>query len=644
MNRAFREAYDRELALLKERSKDFAADYPGIADRLGGLLEENLDPAVAGLLEGSAFLAARVQLKIDDEFRTFTHALLDQVFPDALSPTPSVMLARANPPYDASGLEDGEVTFDAGDYLDARYMDADKRVSCRFRLCAPLTLWPLKLSKAVYHGAPASLSALGQDLLEGTKAGFEIELSRLNPSGQPDDAGPISGVAVDDLPIYITAPMNLGAQLYEQLFCDSTRISIRYLNRHGDATFRRLPPGTIEQVGFDQDNWLFPHTGRLFDGFSILREAFTFQRKFLGFRLTGLRDALRGINTSNAQIVIEFKRANDILNTRFEPEHLNLFTAPAVNLFEESSSQVRLDRKKHEYIVVPDSSPVTHYEIHDIAEVYAHYKGHQAKVRVYPLYGLPPDGHEPSNVLYFTSSRKARRLTDKERRFGSTRARYRGTETFISLYEPPDAEPAQRLQVKALCSNRHLTEYLPIAQGDNDFYLCEDQSVTLTCVAGPTPPRDALVDIDARSGHRSRAGDNYWRLLSYLSLSHHGIDGRGNGEQAAAALREMLSLFADLSDTVTESQLQALRKVETRPVVRTVARTDGFHPARGIEVRVTFDEDAFDTTGIVLFGAVIDRFLAEYSAINSFTQCVIVSEQRGELKVWPPRTGHGPIL
>ena len=80
MKRAFRDAYNRELAILKERSTEFAADYPGIADRLGGLIEENLDPALQGLLEGSAFLAARVQLNIEEQFRTFTEELLDQVW------------------------------------------------------------------------------------------------------------------------------------------------------------------------------------------------------------------------------------------------------------------------------------------------------------------------------------------------------------------------------------------------------------------------------------------------------------------------------------------------------------------------------------------------------------------------------------
>ncbi|MBL3567615.1 type VI secretion system baseplate subunit TssF, partial [Rhodovulum sulfidophilum] len=89
MNPALRDTYNRELALLKERTAEFARDYPGLADRLGGLMADNLDPTVAGLLEGSAFLAARVQLKLQDEFRGFTEALLDQVFPDALAPTPS---------------------------------------------------------------------------------------------------------------------------------------------------------------------------------------------------------------------------------------------------------------------------------------------------------------------------------------------------------------------------------------------------------------------------------------------------------------------------------------------------------------------------------------------------------------------------
>ena len=53
MDRGFLEAYNRELALLYEGAKEFAEDYPGIAERLGGLTQDNLDPAVAGRLRAA---------------------------------------------------------------------------------------------------------------------------------------------------------------------------------------------------------------------------------------------------------------------------------------------------------------------------------------------------------------------------------------------------------------------------------------------------------------------------------------------------------------------------------------------------------------------------------------------------------------
>jgi type VI secretion system protein ImpG len=84
--------------------------------------------------------------------------------------------------------------------------------------------------------------------------------------------------------------------------------------------------------------------------------------------------------------------------------------------------------------------------------------------------------------------------------------------------------------------------------------------------------------------------------------------------------------------------------VASRPVTRSIRRGGGYHAARGIEVTLTFDERAFEGSGVMLLGAVLDRFLAEYASINSFTQVVIRSDQRNVIKTWPPRTGQGPLL
>src|SRR3954467_3019602 len=120
MNREFLDLYNRELQLLNEQAREFAVEYPGIAERLGGILEDRIDPMVGGLLEGAAFLAARVQLKIKHEFPEFTNNLLEQLVPHYLAPTPSAMLVRAEPPFAEPNLKDG-LRLESGSYLEARY-------------------------------------------------------------------------------------------------------------------------------------------------------------------------------------------------------------------------------------------------------------------------------------------------------------------------------------------------------------------------------------------------------------------------------------------------------------------------------------------------------------------------------------------
>ena len=57
--------------------------------------------------------------------------------------------------------------------------------------------------------------------------------------------------------------------------------------------------------------------------------------------------------------------------------------------------------------------------------------------------------------------------------------------------------------------------------------------------------------------------------------------------------------------------------------MRRIRQRSGIGAARGIEITVTIDEKAFEGTGVFLLGAVLDRFFAEYSGFNHFTQTVI---------------------
>jgi type VI secretion system protein ImpG len=653
MNKEFLDAYNRELAILYERSKEFAEEYPGIAERLGGLTEDKLDPGLAGLLEGTAFMAARIQLKLQSEFSTFTYALLEQLLPNYLAPTPSSMIVQAKPDFTEKDLEKGE-KFPEGSYLDATYVEREQRVSCRFRLSAPLELWPFDLDRAAYLPSPGPIQSLGIDVLPETAAGLRLRLFRRTTNEEVDpDATPKKGekplqvntVRADKLTFHLAGNMAEVVSVYEQIFANTCRITLRYMDRHGDPVFIPCPPDFVEQIGFDREESLYPEDERMFKGFAILRDFYTLPQKFMGFRLTGLRKLLKQIPSHAFDIIFEFETSQPKLGALIGLDNFRLYSAPAINLFEERCSRVRPDPKFNEFLVVPDSSPSVHYEIHSVVDVHAHYPGVRTKVPVNPLYSLPDGEVRPQEALYFSNRRRPKRLTERERRFGFG-SDYVGTETFMSLYEPAgldDEERVQRLQVIAMCSNRHLVTQLPIGQSSVDFRLTDDVNIPLACIHGPTAPRGSIAEMERNDPRTGNHGEVLWRLINMLSFNHLGLKDRHSSDPAGG-LREILSLFSDLGDSITERQLRGLSGVASRPITRSLRRDDGYHAARGTEVKVTFDERAFEGSGIMLLGSVLDRFFADYTHVNSFTETVLMSEQRGEVMRFAPRSGTGPLL
>ena len=61
---------------------------------------------------------------------------------------------------------------------------------------------------------------------------------------------------------------------------------------------------------------------------------------------------------------------------------------------------------------------------------------------------------------------------------------------------------------------------------------------------------------------------------------------------------------------------------------------------RGIESPIAMDELGCEGSGIFLLGSVFNRFFARYVTMNVFTETVLNSVQRGEIKRWPVIAGR----
>jgi type VI secretion system protein ImpG len=633
--------------LLREQAGEFAQDYPGVAERLGGLIGDRVDPMIGGLLEGAAFLAARVQLKLKHEFSDFTTNLLDQLVPQYLAPTPSFLLVQTEPKFGDPALREGR-RIAGGSYFDATYRELERNVACRFRLAAPIVQWPFEVAKAEYFASVGPLQALMPSVTVDAAAGLRLQLrvrSAPRLEDEPDDqaaqAKPelgFSACRVKELRFHLLGAENDAVAMYEQLFAHCRGVYFRVLDAFGDPLLARGDVGMLSQIGFDESEAVIPNDKRVFRGFDILRDYLMFPRRFLGFDLTGLAAIAPRLQAKTVDVIFLFDAANPRLATAARADMFALYAAPAVNLFEKSLDRVSVKSNQHEYPLIADRSRLLDFEVNRIVNVFAHIAGVNQKMVVEPLYSAV--AARSATGLSYVARRLPRRSTSEEKKYGR-RSDYVGTDVFLSLGERSDPDELNRvaeLSVQALCTNRHLTEHLPVGEGGADFRLLDDTDVELRCVAGPTRPREPAMTPMAGKIEGATTGDVAWRLINMLSLNHLGLVERAAG-RGATALRETLSLFVDLADSATERKIKGVRELDARPVIRRVRQPQGAAAARGVEITLTLDEKAFEGSGAFLIGAALDRFFAEYVAINHFTQTVVRTNERGEIMRWPPRLG-----
>ena len=82
----FSKYYQSELTYLREVGKAFGAANPTIA---GLLAERGGDPDVERLLEGFAFLTARIRERMDDSVSEIVHGLTELLLPHYLRTLPA---------------------------------------------------------------------------------------------------------------------------------------------------------------------------------------------------------------------------------------------------------------------------------------------------------------------------------------------------------------------------------------------------------------------------------------------------------------------------------------------------------------------------------------------------------------------------
>ncbi len=616
--------YNQELQHLREMGAEFAHEFPKIAGRLGMEGIEVSDPYVERLLEGVAFMSARVQLRLDAEFPRFSQRLLEMVYPQYLAPTPSMLVAQVRPQMEESNLARG-VTLERGTVLQANAGKADA-TQCQFTTAQDLTLWPLELGEAKYFSFAPDLPLNTLPVGSRIKGGVRLRL-RTSPGMKMSD------LSLDSLRIYLGGADEVAYKLYELIGANAVGAMLCPTGRPA-AWHEFVPAERIQPVGFDDDEALLPVSARNFGGYRLLQEYFAFPQRYLFFQVDGLRRAMARCESEEIDLILLFGKGDAVLESIVDGSNFVLHCVPAINLFEKRTDRIRVADSGHEHHVIADRTRPMDYEIFDLTEVSGFGVGADSEQRFEAFYAsYHASGANPH--AYYTLRREPRIYSERQKRFGP-RTSYIGSEVFISLVDPSEAPykaDLRQLSLQALCTNRDLPLIMPHGSAASDFSLEVAAPVSsIHCIKGPSRPYSSVAN-----------GAAAWRFISHLSLNYLSLLD-SSPQEGAAALRELLELHSPTEDVASARQIEGLRSIRTEAVLKRLPMPGPLCFGRGIGITLEMDEMNFEGGSAFLLGSVLERFFARHVSVNSFTETTLRSLGRGELMHWKPRCGLRPIF
>jgi type VI secretion system protein ImpG len=620
MDRRLVEHFEEELTHVRRMAEEFKHVHPQAAERLQ-LGQDPPDPYVQQLLDGFAFLTARIQLKLDAEFPRFTEALLQVVQPHYLAPLPSMAIVSLEPEWANADLAAGPAVR-RGTCLSSALFPGDT-VRCRYSTAHDVRIFPVRLIEARYFAH--DLAEIDTGWVRSTQAQAAIRLRFKATAGLT-----FHQIAMDSLAVHIRPSENLAGILYEQIVAHCQAVVVQSTHRPAKI-FGVVSPAPVRPVGFDENEALLPPGPRTFSGFRLLQEYFAFPSRYLFFELSGLGDPLAACKEAEVDVVFALQRPEPRLDRRVEPDCFALYCVPAVNLFPMDNIIVELREEQEEHQVIPDKTKTLEFEVYSVEQVVGRPRGSNIpddKYRFLPFYFSPDQPAQSAGC--FSLRRVQRNLTDQEIRHSPV-SEYLGSDVYLALCGETVATQADllnALHVRALCTNRHVPMRRPEIQFDVDL------GVPVTSVR-------TIAKTDPVPAHM--ATESAWRIISHLALNYRSLlpDQLGVG---VAVLRELLRLYVAGEHGFGDAQIRSLRGAAAQPVFRRVEAGGPAAFARGLEVTLDVDETPFSDTGVFLFASVLDRLFARYVTLNSFTQTVLRTEQRGHVFQWPIRKGKRRII
>lgn len=597
MDKDLLEYYRSNLLHIRELADEFARDFPKIAGRLEIGSLETRDPFIERMLEGTAFLAARVEKKLDDGFPQLLESILNVQAPSILAPVPSRAVLELG--------SDSTLTVDSGSEFNAKCSESVTPV--RYSAAWKTTVPSLRISQIRYTGRFDE-----KDAIAGAASVMELSL-QIQGGKSLKDSFP------EELDLYLHMDASDASELSRLLLCDLIGVGVV-----DDSGMHMVDKPEVSMPALDSESDLL---GTASGQISGVRNLITMvvAPNFLKFiRLRGLRDALVKTNGSSAVLRFYFKRHIPGFVHQLKDDSIKLGCVPVVNLFRKRSSRSFIENS-YEVDVFPDRAAVGDYEVWSIEQVEVFDNLNETLCFAYPFFstGLKKELRYDSGNFFNT--RRIRKLFAPLKRSGKRLSGYRQSHTRISLSGQEwlnNREAAAQLSSSLWCTNGELPVYLR-----KESAVTSNRYKSLSfCrfLTSPSEPQEAMV----LSGNKED-----WEKLAFLLLNLSSwMDGRG--KISVQLLSRIIHVWCSRGSEEIRRLSEGIASVVSQPrMFRFIERGAVFYES-GYSVEITLHPEYFEGVGVFTFGSVLASLVKSFTPLNSVTEIILKTPTDGVIAEW----------
>lgn len=440
--------------MLHEGAREFARKYPAAAPML---LEQGGDPDAERILEGTAYLCAKIHERLDQTAPELIQTLLREVFPESVMPVPSMAVVR----FALSPGFTEPLLVARGAQLASKPIGG---VSCIYSTMRDVTVLPL------------SVSSVESETRSDMSGSVTLTLRA---------AAPLEKFLPDRLDFHLTGGYSLASQ---RLLALLTRLES--INVSAGASSVELQSAALSILRSPLEDHRLPSGQAKNRAYAALVRYFCCPEQLTAFGVSGLKRL--ALTESSRELKLTFRFGKGMTPPPFTDGAFAVNTVAACNVFQLHSEPIQADFTHEEYRIYPHVKEKQYVDILGVTGVTAIRRGGRAeRCRPYGLYNESRDG-----LIY-----NIRYTMPEEGEL---------PEHYISMPRRPDSEGGFDgcvISMDLICCNRGLPNRL--LQGD----ICMPTDAT--------PSKVTFENITAPSPMLAPPADEglQWRFLAHMNAN-----------------------------------------------------------------------------------------------------------------------------